>query len=83
MKIYAVYDSKADLYQSVMVQKNKGSAIRGFAHAVNQEGTYLNQNPEDFTLFELAEWDEDNGKITPHKTNLSCGLATEFINREN
>lgn len=83
MKIYAVYDSKAELYQSMMVQKNKGSAIRGFAQAINTEGNYLNQNPEDFTLFELAEWDEDHGTITPHTTKLSCGLATEFINKDN
>lgn len=82
MKLFVVYDSKAEVYQSIMPFRNKGEAIRGFAQGVNDPNTQLNKHPEDFTLFEIAEWDEDKGIITPHDTKLSCGLATEFLKGE-
>lgn len=79
MNLYVVYDSKADVYQSLMTFRNKGQAIRGFAQGVNDPNTQLNQNPQDFTLFEIAEWDEDKGFIKPHDAKINCGLASEYI----
>lgn len=81
-KLYSVFDSKAEYFSAPFTMKSKGEAIRAFAATANgQDGqkTQISQNPEDFTLFELGEWNEAIGVITLHKTAVSIGKAIEFI----
>lgn len=81
-KLYSVYDSVAETWGKPFPMKNKGEAIRGFAQACSDPQTALYQNPEDYTLFEIGEWDEDNGNLIMHDAKVSCGVAIEFITRD-
>lgn len=78
-KLYSVYDSVAETWGKPFPMKNKGEAIRGFAQAVNDQQTQLNQHPEDYTLFEIGEWDDDSGVVYMHDAKVSCGVAIEYI----
>lgn len=80
-KLYSVYDSVAETWGKPFPMKNKGEAIRGFQQACNDSQTQLYLHPEDYTLFEIGEWDEDNGQILMHDAKISCGVAIEYINR--
>ena len=81
-KLYSVYDSVAETWGKPFPMKNKGEAIRGFAQAVNDKQTQLNLHPEDYTLFEIGEWDDDRGIITIYDAKVSCGVAIEYITRD-
>lgn len=65
INIYAVRDEKAGLFNQPFCQKNHTVAIRAFSMEVNRDdpGNVLFHNPEDFTLYELGSFDEDNGAL--------------------
>lgn len=77
-KLYSVYDSVAEVWGKPFPMKNKGEAIRGFSQAVNDPQTNLYLHPEDYTLFEIGEWNDDAGTITMYDAKLSCGVAIEY-----
>lgn len=78
-KIFTVYDSKAEAYLPPMFLHTKGLAIRSFTQAVNSAGHDFNKYAADFTLMEIGEWDDNDGKIDmyPAMKNIGCGI--EFL----
>ena len=78
MRVFSVYDSKAESYGMPFVQKTSGEALRGFATASNDPSLAIGKYPEDFTLFEIGVWDETRGIMTPHDAHVSLGKAIEY-----
>lgn len=78
LKIYTVYDSKVEAYLRPFFMQSRGEAIRAFTDAVNDQNTQFNKHPEDFTLFELGMYDDQNGGIEMHTAKVSLGTAVEF-----
>jgi len=77
LKMFSVYDSCARVYQNPFCLHNKNEAIRGFADAVGDEKTNLHKHPEDYILFQVGQWEDDTGTVTPHTpekviTALEC-----------
>jgi len=77
-KIFSVFDSKAETFNTPMFLAAKGQAIRAFDDQANMEESEIYKHPEDYTLFCLGEYDSDTGKIEPLKTPESLGIAVEF-----
>lgn len=77
LKIFSVYDSKIQAYNTPFYLRTSGDAIRGWTTAVNDETTQFNKHPEDFTLFEIGEYDDLTGDISqlPAKHSLSTALS--------
>ena len=47
------------------IYRNKAEALRACQNSVNGEGKNMfTQNPEDYSLFKVGEWDETTGNIT-------------------
>jgi hypothetical protein len=78
-KMFTVYDSKTEAYLQPFFVASKGAAVRSFADAVNEEGHQFNKYPEDFTLFELGEYDDSNASIKKHDALIALGIAVEFL----
>ena len=76
-KIFTVHDVAADAFATPFVQKTTGLAIRSFAQACQDENTQLHQHPSDYTLFQIGEFDEDTGEITPC-TPFSVAKALDY-----
>lgn len=79
MKVFTVYDSKAEGYMNPFYVKSRGEAIRSFTEIANDKSHQIGKYPADFTLFELGEWDENTSKFTLHSTPTSIGLALDFV----
>lgn len=77
-KIYAIYDSKLEAYMQPFFMQSKGQAVRAFTDTVNDDKTQFWKHPEDFTLFELGEYDDSTGKVSSYATNISLGVALEY-----
>lgn len=82
LKIFSVYDCKTEAYAQPFFMKTKGEAVRGFTDVSNDKSTNIAKYPEDFTLFEIGEYDDSNGMIKPHDTPVSVGKAIEFVRSE-
>jgi len=76
--MYTVYDSKTQAYLQPFQARTRGEAIRSFTEAVNDQKTMFYKYPSDYTLFELGEWDDEDGKITMLEAKTNIGLATHF-----
>lgn len=78
LKIFTVYDSKADAYMQPFFMRSHGEAVRSWIDAVNDPNTAFNKHPEDFTLFEIGEFDDGSALFTPAVAKRSIGTAVEF-----
>lgn len=59
--VYAIYDKKAVLYKSPYLSHNEDVAIRMFGNAVNGAESELSAYPEDFDLYRLAHFNDEDG----------------------
>lgn len=78
-KLFVVYDSKAEAYMVPFFMMTTGQAVRAWSDTVNDPNSMFAKHPGDFTLFEIGEYDDQNGYVTmlEHKKNL--GTALEHI----
>ncbi len=79
LKVYTVYDTKAEAYIQPFFSPTKGLALRSFQEALIDEKSNISKYPEDFTLFELGEFDQETAKFNLHNTPQSLGVAVEFL----
>lgn len=63
-QMFAIYDAKAEAYLPPFFLPNKKMALRAFTDCVNQQGHNFNLHPADYTLFHIAEFDDEFGEVT-------------------
>lgn len=70
-QIFAIYDSTLKLYQQPHFCINRGHALRMVQDIMDRGDSPLSKHSNDFTLFELGEYDDETGKLkslaTPEK----------------
>lgn len=76
-KLYTLYDSKSESYSSPSVNPARGQAIRSFGDAVNSGESVLSSHPEDFTLFEIGEFDTSTGLLKAYDTKVSVANGAD------
>ena len=77
---YAVYDSKAQRYIFPQNYVRREEAVRAFSMACNQPDTDFFRYAEDYSLFEIGQYDEDIGLHYPHTAPImiiTAVLASE------
>lgn len=77
LKIFTVYDSKVEAYLQPFFMRSKGEALRAWTASIADEKTGFHTNPEDYTLFEIGDYDDKTAKISTHLTPISLGTALE------
>jgi hypothetical protein len=82
MKLFTVHDSKAELFLNPMTFRNAGDALRAFETTVNDPQSQFHKFPDDFTLVEIASYDQDCGIIKPHDAHVILANASTFINKD-
>lgn len=78
MKVLTVYDSKAEIYMPPFYQRTTAEGLRAFEQVSNDPESNINRYPEDFTLFEIGEWDDDKGTIVMYEAKKALGVAVEY-----
>lgn len=78
MKVFSVYDSKAEAYILPFYERTTGLAIRAFSNAANEPEHGFCKNPADYTLMEVGEWNEMEGRFEPLHANKNLGTALEM-----
>lgn len=67
LNIYALYDSKAMVYNRPFFFKNDAEAIRSFSDLCNDHECLPGRHPGDFALLQIGEYDEQTAEINPTK----------------
>ena len=79
MKLFAMLDIKANHYLQPFPEASTISALRGFEVAVNNSESIFSRFPDDFCLMELAEFDQQTGKIIPLVSPQNLGSARTVL----
>lgn len=61
--VYTIRDIKTGVFESPMIHQNDQTAIRFFTQCLHQVPVMQN-NPQDFELFVIGEFNEDTGLIS-------------------
>jgi hypothetical protein len=71
----------AEAYLQPFFAPTRGLAIRSFSEAANTSEHQFQKYSADFTLFEIAEFDDTTGICTSIEPFHKIGSALEFINQ--
>ena len=65
LKVCAVYDAQLEAFNRPLYVPAVGMAVRSFSDEVKRTSpdNPLNAHPEDFNLFHIADWSEDDGSF--------------------
>lgn len=64
-KLYSVRDEKACFFASPFPASTNGEAIRSFSDATQDPNTLISKYPADFTLYYVADFNEETGEVNP------------------
>lgn len=67
LKMYSVYDKKAQAWTTPIFQVNDEVAQRNIGNAANDPQHNFHMNSEDYSLYCIGEWDDVEGQVTPLK----------------
>lgn len=82
LQLLAVKDRQLNAFMRPFAAQTIGQAIRSFRDETNNAQSEINKHPEDYELYHLGEFEEENGVIIGI-TPKQVALATNLIERKN
>lgn len=79
IKVFSVYDSKVQAYMQPFFATTVGAATRSFSDACLNEESQFAKHPEDYTLFQVGEFDDSEGGFLAFPAAVSLGNALEYV----
>jgi len=71
MKIFSIYDEKAEAFLQPFFMETVGQAERALIDCLSDENHNFSRHSADYTLFQIGEFDQTTAEITPLKIGLS------------
>ena len=78
-KMFTVYDKKAKSYLPPFYMQSTGQAMRTFEDTVNDKEHAFGKHPEDYVIFEVGSFDDQNCTFELHQTPITLAAAIELI----
>jgi len=82
IKIFAVYDFKAECYRHPFFMPTTGQAVRAFEGMANDVKSEIGSYPKDFGLFECGNFDDKLGEVSRLSVLVNLGMASDFVRKE-
>lgn len=79
IKVFSVYDSKVQAYMQPFFAPTVGSASRSFSDACMDKESQFARHPEDYTFFQVGEFDDSEGVFLAFPAPVSLGNALEYV----
>lgn len=77
--VCAVYDAKVQSYMQPFFCRTKGEAHRMWEGTVNSGDSLFSKHPADFTLFHVADYDDQVGRFSQLEVLVPIATALEAI----
>lgn len=77
-KMFTIFDSKAEAFLPPFFLPTKAMAVRVFTDCVNDEEHNWGKHPEDYTLFQLGNWNDSSAVIEMDEPKIAVGNGMEF-----
>lgn len=83
MKIFTIFDSKAEAFLPPFTSRTNATAIRNFTAAANTEDHDFHTHAADYTLFQIGTFDEIRGLVIPRENGSeNLGTALQFLQQD-
>jgi hypothetical protein len=80
--IFSIYDQKAKAYLPPFILPNEAMAVRTFSDCVNSKEHQFGAHPEDYTLFNIGDFDDSQGSIKQKTPHLVVATGLELLDEE-
>lgn len=83
LKLYSTYDTKVKawtlpFFMDVIPGTDTTEILKAWSSVANDPATKFGTNPEDYCLYEMADFDSITGKLATHNPPISIGFAIHF-----
>ncbi len=82
LKVFSVYDIKAEAYMPPFMMHTLGQAERAFQDLVNDSESSIYKHPEDYRLFMISEFDDSTAKYEHFDHPQHVCDAINLINKK-
>lgn len=79
-KVFVLKDTKSASYGPPFTMETKGLAIRMIEDGVSSGQPVWAKHPQDFSLFEIGEYNPDTAEVKMYETKNCIGLVQDFKN---
>jgi len=84
LRLYSIYDSKAEQFSPPQVYHNDMLALRGFESIVNDDNMLIKKYPEDFSIYYVGNLSDSDGRYYVENCDESrvpilVGRAIEYV----
>lgn len=84
LRLYSIYDSKAEQFSPPQVYHNDMLALRAFAGLVNDDKMLINSYPEDFSIYYVGNIGDTDGLYYLESSDESrvpilVGRAVDYV----
>ena len=80
-KIFAIHDDKAQCFSNPFFLPHRGLAIRNFSDLVVDPQSNVSKHPSDFKLYQIGEYDDCSGGLSPLAQPEFIATASDFLNK--
>lgn len=77
LRVFCVYDIKAEMFSPPFVKGTIGEAVRDFQDLVNNQDTTIARHPGDYKLCCIGEFDNVSGSLVPGDVE-SLGFGSDY-----
>lgn len=79
-RLFSIYDEKAQAWLPPFAFIHQAQALRAFSDCLNSKDHQFAQHPEDYTLAQIGEWDEQSGVLVSFEKKTILGNGIEVKN---
>ncbi len=78
-KVFSVFDCKANAFLQPFFSPTTATALRSFERSVQDESSDFHRYAGDYSLFEIGEWNQNQGTWVSYEAKVNLGLASQFV----
>lgn len=79
LQVFCVRDAKAEAYLPPFFLPKAAMALRTFTTCCNSDSHQFGEDPEDFTLWHLGEFDDETATWHPFDSPICLGRGHEVV----
>ena len=80
-KVFTILDLKAESYGPPFTSMTTATGLRQFQELVNDHNHFFSKYPDDYELYEIGEWEDENASFFPHEVKKQLCRGSDVQDR--
>lgn len=79
LRAFSILDTKTEAFGVPFFERTTASGERLFARLAQDPDSMIYRHPADFVLFEIGDFSQENGTLTPVPKPRNLGTAAQYM----